>query len=79
MNMVEKAPQGRTMSDIPDDIAKAANEAWKLRAADCKEAIAIKILSERKRCIQIVRSISPHNEAEAHLIETIVRRIRGEG
>lgn len=36
------------------------------------------MMDERRRCLGIVRSIDPHNEAEAHLIETIVRRIRGD-
>lgn len=40
--------------------------------------IAGAILAERNRCISIAQSIDPHNEAEAHLIETIVRRMRGE-
>ena len=35
------------------------------------------MMDERRRCLEIVRSIDPHNEAEANLIETIVRRMRG--
>lgn len=55
------------MSEIPKDTRKALDE-----LSDMATAI------ERNRCIEIVKAIEPHNEAEAHLIETIVRRMRGE-
>lgn len=42
------------------------------------KVISLAILSEREACISIAQSIEPHNEAEAHLIETIVRKMRGD-
>lgn len=42
------------------------------------EIISGAILAERERCISIVKAIETRNEAEAHLIETIVRRLRGD-
>lgn len=76
------------MSEIPEDIKEAAYEAWISAwgmAHGLKETggnafylpIAQAISAERNRCISIAQSIEPHNEAEAHLIETIVRRMRG--
>lgn len=35
------------------------------------------MMDERRRCLSILKSIEPMNPSEAHLIETIVRRIRG--
>lgn len=40
--------------------------------------IGAAILEERERCISIVKAIEAHNPSEAHLIETIMRRIRGD-
>lgn len=40
--------------------------------------IAGAILAERERCLSIVKDIETRNEAEAHLIETIIRRMRGD-
>lgn len=67
------------MSEIPEDIKEAAYEA--MRHVDERGALGVlskAISTERARCIEIASSIDPHNEAEAHLIETIVRRMRGE-
>lgn len=71
------------MSEIPDDVfrfAVAALDLSKYPAGTTNtEILAYSVLAERNRCISIAQSIEPHNEAEAHLIETIVRRMRGEG
>lgn len=40
--------------------------------------IASAIRFERESCIEVIRSVETRNEAEAHLIETIIRRIRGD-
>lgn len=70
------------MSEIPDDIKKIAT--WALESTPfpyehCRlaESIANAILVERNRSISILKDIEPMNPSEAHLIETIVRRIRG--
>ena len=44
-----------------------------------EQLISSAIMKERLRFFAILKAIEPHNEAEAHLIETIVRRMRGEG
>lgn len=70
------------MNKIQDEIRKvaiAAFDAW----CDSEDSenwhIASRgIISERDRCLSILKSIEPMNPSEAHLIETIVRRIRGE-
>jgi len=36
------------------------------------------LLAERSRCLAVVTAIEPHNPSEAHLLETIARRVRGE-
>lgn len=71
------------MSEIPADIKKIA--IWALESTPfpyeyyrLAESIANAILVERNRSISILKSIEPMNPSEAHLIETIVRRIRGE-
>lgn len=46
--------------------------------SDIERAAKYGIEAERARCISIAQSIEPHNEAEAHLIETIVRKMRGD-
>ena len=70
------------MSEIPEDIMRASLKVTVLQEhPDCERPelpIALALLEERNRCISIAQSIEPHNEAEAHLIETIVRRMRGE-
>ncbi|WP_104662837.1 hypothetical protein [Ensifer adhaerens] len=69
-------------NETPLDIWEAAKRTWSVttsaHSSDIDD-IAHALNAERHRCISIAQSIDPHNEAEAHLIETIVRRIRGEG
>lgn len=69
------------MSEIPEDIRHAAKRAWSFTTsalpADIDD-IAKAILAERERCVAVARSIMPHTTGELHLIETIVRRIRGD-
>lgn len=46
--------------------------------SDLERAAYQGIDAERTRCLAVVRSMDPHNEAEDHLIETIVRKMRGD-
>lgn len=65
------------MSEIPKDIKEAAHEA--MRNVDERGAhgvISKAILAERDRCLSIIAAIEPHNPSEAHLLETIARRVR---
>lgn len=70
------------MSDIPDEVRVELAKDYVRQNFESGEpwsmTVARAILAERARCISIAQSIDPHNEAEAHLIETIVRRMRGE-
>lgn len=70
------------MSDTPKDIKIAARECVNASFGDPLSPMAWYVeralLSERARCMKIAQSIDPHNEAEAHLIETIVRKMRGD-
>ena len=72
---------------IPDDIIEAVENGFIAEDVTAKTRMELLkltgvagrlVLAERNRCISIAQSIDPHNEAEAHLIETIVRRIRGD-
>lgn len=66
------------MSDIPLEVAMNAERLWDDGGNESAPTIIAKaILAERERCSEIARSIEPRNEAEAHLIETIVRRMEG--
>lgn len=69
------------MSDVPEDIKIAARECVNTSFADPLSPMAWYVeralLSERARSISILKSIEPMNPSEAHLIETIVRRVRG--
>ena len=67
------------MSDTPADIMKAAYEA--MRRGDERGALGViskAITSERNRCLTIIQSIETRNAAEAHMLETIVRKVRGD-
>ena len=85
--LLKQRPSSEAAGDTPEDvltaaIMKAANECvaqfrWN-NDNRWHQFVANSLLSERNRCISIAQSIVPHNEAEAHLIETIVRRMRGE-
>ena len=70
------------MSDIPDEVRVELAKDYVRQNFESGEpwsmTVARAILAERNRCISIAQSTEPHNEAEAHLIETIVRRIRGD-
>lgn len=67
------------MSEISIELAMHAERLYDEGGNESVPTIIAKaILGERERCAEIARSIDPHNEAEAHLIETIVRRIRGD-
>lgn len=82
------------MSEIPKDIMKTAMDVINQKSPSMNrqifsglhatilkqaiEAVGESINGERDRCLSILKSIEPMNPSEAHLIETIVRRIRGE-
>lgn len=36
------------------------------------------LMAERNRCLTIIQSIETRNAAEAHMLETIVRKVRGD-
>ncbi len=42
------------------------------------KSISEALTSERDRCLSIVKAIETRNPSEAHLIETIVRKMRGD-
>lgn len=75
------------MNEIPDDILKAATKACHdvrtaatthgIPSQACSAAM-VAIGQERERCLSIVKAIETRNPSEAHLIETIVRRLRGD-
>ena len=82
------------MSEIPDDIMKAARDVINEKSPSMSrqifaglyatvlkqaiEAVARSIFAERTRCLTIIQSIETRNAAEAHMLETIVRKVRGD-
>lgn len=67
----------------PEDIKTTAKALYEAGCAndpiplEILNTIAGAMITERERCISILRGVETRNEAEAHLIETIVRRILG--
>lgn len=66
------------MSEIPVEVSMHAERLYDEGGNESVPMIITKaILSERERSVAILKSIEPMNSSESHLIETIVRRIRG--
>lgn len=69
---------------IPADIKTTAQALYEAGCAndpiplEIINTIAGAMITERERCISIVKAIETRNPSEAHLIETIVRRLRGD-
>lgn len=67
------------MSEIPEDIKEAAYEA--MRHVDERGAhgvISNAMLAERNRCLSIVNGMEAHTTLEYLMLETIVRKMRGD-
>ena len=68
---------------IPKDIKTTAQALYEAGCAndpiplEIINTIAGAMITERERCISILRSIETRNPSEAHLIETIARQILG--
>lgn len=78
MSEIQKAKIDRSVLDEAEkwmaQCYKPETETW----FDVRDTFAKAIVAERNRCLSIIKSIEPRNPSEAHLLETIARRVRGE-
>ncbi|RAS13534.1 hypothetical protein [Ensifer adhaerens] len=73
------------MSEIPDDIMKAADDCAdelyfkdSIERSEGVQYVAQAILAERTRCLTIIQSIETTSAQGMRVIDEIVRKVRGD-
>ena len=73
------------MSEIPDDIMKAADDCAdelyfkdSIERSEGVQYVAQAIMAERNRCLGIINGMEAHTTLEVLMLETIARKVRGD-